>query len=101
MSKLLKQGEAFIEEKRWSEAIGAYEDAEKMDKWSEIYGAQIYSSLSLAYAHIGNLTKAKHFMQLYRENFTDFGQQAQLDDEEGQKISKASQIIMSHFTADQ
>lgn len=50
VSKLLKQGQTFIEEKRWAEAISAYEDAEKMDKWSEIYGAQIYSSLALAYA---------------------------------------------------
>lgn len=62
VSKLLKQGQLFIEAKRWSEAISAYEDAEKMDKWCEIYGPQIYSSLSLAYAQIGNLTKAKHFM---------------------------------------
>ena len=39
MSQLLKQGQAFIEEKKWSEAVGAYEEAEKMDKWSEIYGS--------------------------------------------------------------
>jgi thioredoxin-like negative regulator of GroEL len=84
MSQLLKQGQAFIEEKKWSEAIGAYEEAEKMDKWSEIYGSQICSSLSLAYAQIGNITKAKHFMQLYRESTADFGQQALPDDVDGQ-----------------
>ena len=50
VNNLLKQGQSYIEERKWSEAISTYEDAERMERWAEIYGSQIYSSLSLAYA---------------------------------------------------
>lgn len=72
-----------------------------MERWAEIYGSQIYSSLALAYAQVGNLTKAKHFMQLYRETIGDAGPSQLPEDEEGQKINRASQIIMSHYTVEQ
>ena len=61
-----------------------------MERWAEIYGTQIYSSLSLAYAQIGNVTKAKHFMQIYRESVGDLGHSQQPDDEDSQKVNWAS-----------
>ena len=114
VNNLLSRGQEFINEEKWAEAIVAYEDAEKMERWSEIYGTQIFSSLALAHAHTGNITKAKHFMQLYKECFAGVSQSLDTknlslqqmsavdgDQEESQKIRKASEIVMSHLTLKQ
>jgi len=38
VSQLLKQGQSFVDDKLWDEAIGVFEEADKMQKWNEIYG---------------------------------------------------------------
>ena len=64
-----------LDEKKWIEAIHFLKEVESMDKWKEIYGSKIYanlgkfqkpnflsSNLAFAFAQLGDITKARHFM---------------------------------------
>ena len=84
VTQLIKEGQKCISEGKWQEAEHLFSEADHLDKWKDIYGGQIYSSLAISYAHLGNITKAKHFIGLYEEQFMDYA-----DDDEIAKIQLA------------
>ena len=45
-----------------------------MEKWTNAYGGKIYSGIAFAYAHLGDMTKAKHFVALHKEFLGEFGE---------------------------
>ena len=72
--EIIKQGDGLISKKMYKHAAELYKEADNLaEKWRDLYGARIYASLAFCYAHIGNLTLAKHFISQHEEQFGDFG----------------------------
>ena len=65
--QLISEGLQYLESKKWEEAIGLFSEAESLERWIDLYGGKIYSSLAFANAQIGNYTKAKYFLSLHKK----------------------------------
>ena len=85
INDLIKLSKQNIEEKKFEEAINLLEEANKFDKWKEIYGGVILSNLAYSSAMKGNSTMAKHYLKEYNKQFGDPG----YDMDEYQKVMAA------------
>lgn len=48
--QLISESLNFIDQKKWDEAINLLNEADSLEKWRDLYGGKIYSSLAFAYA---------------------------------------------------
>jgi len=48
--QLISEGLHFIESKKWEDAISLLDEAESLERWIDLYGGKIYSSLAFANA---------------------------------------------------
>jgi hypothetical protein len=92
INNLLENGLKAIKEKQFDDAIFFLSEAKMMEKWKDTYGRQVYSSLSYAYAMIGNVLKAKN---TYDEYEKEFGISA-ICDEIHQKLAVVRSIINNY-----
>jgi len=61
----MKAGDKLLEETKYDDAIKMYEEALGFDKWKDLYGSTILSSLAYVQALKGNMVMAKHFNTEY------------------------------------
>ena len=87
VTQLIEEGQKFLDEHKWRDAVDLFSEAENLDKWKDLYGGQIYASLAYAFAQLGDKTKAKHFIALFDEQFGEYGV---AEDDELEKVKKAS-----------
>ena len=71
LNTLIKESKAKIESKEFSTAISILEEANKFDKWKELYGSTILSNLAYTSAMQKNSVKAKHYLKEYNETYGD------------------------------
>ena len=91
--QLISEGLHFIESKKWEDAISLLNEAESLDRWTDLYGGKIYSSLAFANAQIGNYTKAKDYLALHKKVLGQY--YSQLAGDELLRIQTASQLCRS------
>jgi len=48
--QLISEGLHYIDSKKWEEAINLLNEAESLERWRDLYGGKIYSSLAYANA---------------------------------------------------
>lgn len=73
ITQLINEGKKCLENDQWNEAIDLFSEADTLEKWRDIYGGTILSSLSLAFAQLGNHIKASHFLNQYKEMNQEYG----------------------------
>ena len=85
LTTLISESKEKIETKEFGLAITLLEEANKFDKWKELYGSTILSNLAYIQAMKGNSVLARHYLKEYNEIYGD----VIYDIEDNQKIQAA------------
>jgi outer membrane protein assembly factor BamD (BamD/ComL family) len=91
---LISEGNRCIVEGKLTDALHLFEEANQLEKWKDIYGTKVLANLAYICAKLGNMHKAREYINDYYDLYGKSDFQQEID--ECQKLNFAQQEIDRH-----